>query len=157
MILCALRMISVGFKNSYVLYMDRKYPVIINRVIDGDSLNVDIDLGFNLVLSNRSLRLIGIDTPELRTRDLEEKKYGLLAKEHVTNWCSSNKELFLIIKHHTEDMDKFGRILGDLFDKENNSLVQNIIDNHHGVAYFGQNKDLIRDAHALNREKLLEK
>ena len=136
--------------------MDRKYPVTINRVIDGDSLNVDIDLGFNLLLSNRSLRLIGVDTPELRTRDLEEKKYGLLAKEHVTYWCN-NKELFLIIKHDTEDMDKFGRILGDLYDNENNSLVQSIIDNHHGVEYFGQNKDLIRDAHVLNRKKLLEK
>ena len=54
-------------------------------------------------------------------------------------------------------MDKFGRILGDLCDTENNSLVQNIIDNYHGVAYIGQNKDLIRDAHALNRKKLLEK
>lgn len=136
--------------------MDRKYPISINRVVDGDSINLDIHLGFDIVLKNRSLRLIGVDTPEVRTRDLEEKKYGLLAKEYVTSWCSK-KELFLMIKNDTDDMDKFGRILGDLYDNENNSLVKNIIDNHYGVAYTGQNKDLIRDAHSLNREKLLKK
>ena len=60
-----------------------EYNCRIVKVVDGDTIDVDIDLGFDIVLSNQRIRLKGIDTPESRTRDLEEKKFGLLAKEVV--------------------------------------------------------------------------
>ena len=56
-----------------------EYKSRIIKVVDGDTVDVDIDLGFDIVLSNQRIRLAGIETPESRTRDLEEKKFGLLA------------------------------------------------------------------------------
>ena len=58
-----------------------EYRVNIVKVVDGDTVDVDIDLGFGIWMKNERVRLFGIDTPESRTRDLEEKKYGLAAKE----------------------------------------------------------------------------
>ena len=57
-----------------------EYRCSIVKVIDGDTVDVDIDLGFGVWMTNERVRLYGIDTPESRTRDLDEKKYGLLAK-----------------------------------------------------------------------------
>ncbi len=59
------------------------YRCIVVKVIDGDTVDVDIDLGFGVWMKKQRIRLFGIDTPESRTRDLEEKKYGLMAKEMV--------------------------------------------------------------------------
>ena len=132
--------------------MERKFPIIINRVIDGDSLDVDIVLGFGIVFTDRRVRLLGVDTPEVRTSDSEEKKYGLLAKSFVEKWCQ-DKQIVLVVKNKDEQ-DKFGRILGDLHDIEGNSLVKNIIDNYHGVAYTGQNKNMIQFQHMENRLKV---
>ena len=60
-----------------------EYRATIIKIIDGDTVDVDIDLGFNVVLKDERVRIAGIDTPESRTRDLEEKKFGLLAKARV--------------------------------------------------------------------------
>ena len=60
-----------------------EYRVNIVKVVDGDTVDVDIDLGFGIWMKNERVRLFGIDTPESRTRDLEEKKYGLAAKEYL--------------------------------------------------------------------------
>lgn len=133
--------------------MERKFPIIINRVIDGDSLDIDIVLGFGIVLQNRRLRLMGVDTPEVRTSDLEEKKYGLLAKSFVEKWCM-DKTILLVIRENQDEQDKFGRILGDLLDIDGSSLVNDIIANYHGVAYEGQNKDDIKYQHLKNRIKI---
>jgi micrococcal nuclease len=135
------------------MYMGRKYGLVINRIIDGDSMDVDIKLGFGVVLQNKRLRLEGVDTPELRTSDEEERKYGLRAKEFVVGWCE-DKEVDLVMKNDDDYYDKFGRILGDICDKDGMSLVSAIIANYHGVAYQGQNKAAIRAAHMVNREKL---
>lgn len=132
--------------------MQNKYKIKINRVIDGDSLDLDIFLGFGIVLTDRRVRLLGVDTPEVRTSDSEEKKYGLLAKSYVENWCQG-KQIVLVV-NDKDEQDKFGRILGDLHDSEGNSLVQNIIDNYHGVAYTGQNKSKIQTQHMENRLKV---
>ena len=132
---------------------DSVYKILLNRVIDGDSLDIDIQLGFGIVLQNRRLRLVGVDTPEVRTSDDEEKKFGLMAKSFVVNWCS-NRDLRLTIKNGSDEQDKFGRILGDLIDDQGNSLVFDIISNYHGVAYSGQNKDAIKKAHLDNRTKI---
>lgn len=132
--------------------MQNKYNIKINRVIDGDSLDLDIFLGFGIVFTDRRVRLLGVDTPEVRTSDPEEKKYGLLAKSFVEEWCL-DKQIVLVVKDK-DDQDKFGRILGDLQDTEGNSLVKNIIDNYHGVAYTGQNKNMIQSQHMENRLKV---
>jgi micrococcal nuclease len=131
----------------------KKYSIQLNRVIDGDSLDIDIDLGFGIVLQNRRLRLEGVDTPELRTSDEEEKQFGLRAKSFVVDWCSK-RNLNLVVKNHGDEYDKFGRILGQVEDNEGNNLVTDIISNYHGVAYHGQNKADIRKAHMNNRAKL---
>ena len=63
-----------------------EYRCKIVKIIDGDTVDVDIDLGFGVWLHKERVRLYGIDTPESRTRDLDEKKYGLIAKEWITKF-----------------------------------------------------------------------
>ena len=70
------------------------YKCKLIKVIDGDTIDVDIDLGFGVTLSNQRLRLYGINTPETRTRDLEEKKRGLIAKERVQELCEDTLEIW---------------------------------------------------------------
>ena len=60
-----------------------EYSCTIRKVVDGDTVDVDIDLGFGIWMKKQRIRLFGMDTPESRTRDLEEKKYGLLAKQKM--------------------------------------------------------------------------
>lgn len=132
--------------------MLRLYNIVLNRIIDGDSMDMDIHLGFGVVLQNKHLRLEGVDTPESRTSDLEEKKYGLLAKKYVEEWCAG-KKMMLAVKGHGKECDKFGRVLGDLRDEQGCSLVDEIIRDHHGVAYEGQNKETIKQLHLENRKK----
>ena len=131
----------------------KKYSIQLNRVIDGDSLDIDINLGFGIVLQNRRLRLEGVDTPELRTSDEEEKQFGLRAKSFVVDWCTQ-RELVLVMNTDSDEQDKFGRILGQIEDNVGKNLVSDIITNYHGVAYHGQNKADIRKAHMNNRTKL---
>ena len=82
----------------------------INRVIDGDTIDLDIDLGFNITISQR-VRLKDINTPEVRTKDLEEKTKGLAAKVWLEEHLSREGEW--IIETYKED--KYGRILGTLY------------------------------------------
>lgn len=132
--------------------MTSTYKILVNRVIDGDSLDIDIILGFGIVLQNRRLRLEGVDTPEVRTSDAIEKDFGMRAKAYVAKWCGG-KELRLVMKEG-EDYDKFGRILGQIVDSHGENLVKDIIKNYHGVEYHGQSKDDIRKAHIENRTKV---
>jgi len=85
----------------------------INRIIDGDTVDLDIDVGFWVTVSYR-VRLFGIDAPETRTKDLEEKKKGLEAKEWLEKELSQEGNWF--IQTHKED--KYGRILGVLYRAE---------------------------------------
>ena len=89
-----------------------EYKCKVVRVVDGDTVDVDIDLGFGVWLRKQRVRLVGIDTPESRTKDLEEKKYGLAAKEFLTKWVTSGG---LTIKTIKDARGKFGRILGELW------------------------------------------
>ena len=86
-----------------------EYKCKVVHIVDGDTVDIDIDLGFGVWLRDQRVRLYGIDTPESRTRDLEEKKYGLAAKEFLTKWLSSGT---VSIKTHKDAKGKFGRILG---------------------------------------------
>jgi len=135
-----------------------EYRVEIVRVVDGDTVDVDIDLGFGVWLKKQRVRLYGIDTPESRTRDLNEKKYGLMAKEYLKERISNGA----ILKTRLDGKGKYGRILGEfivlddagtgaLNDNEVRVNVnQEMIDKHYGVAYYGQSKKEIAEQHLIN-------
>jgi micrococcal nuclease len=127
------------------------------KVVDGDTVDIDIDLGFGVWLRNQRIRLMGIDTPESRTSDLEEKKFGLAAKERVASLIANARTF----KSALDEKGKFGRILGDfeVYDSEHDkwgSLVEILIKEHHGVRYHGQSKDDIKQEHLENRKILKE-
>jgi micrococcal nuclease len=127
-----------------------EYRCEIVKIIDGDTVDVDIDLGFGIWMRNERVRLYGIDTPESRTRDLEEKKYGLAAKEFLTKWLSAGN---ITLKTHKDAEGKFGRILGELWYNDVN-INQKLIEEHHAVGYHGQSKDKIVSEHLYNRTKV---
>ena len=127
-----------------------EYKCKILRVVDGDTIDVDIDLGFGIWMHKERVRLLGIDTPESRTRDLEEKKYGLAAKEFLTKWVTSGG---LTIKTTKDARGKFGRILGELW-CFNTNVNEKMIEEHHAVEYHGQSKEDIAEEHIANRSKV---
>ena len=111
------------------------------KIIDGDSLSVDLDLGFKIQLSNATLRLHGIDTPESRQRKrLEERKLGIKAKEFLVNILEGNKDN-LIMK--ATERGKFGRILAEIFidSTDNPSVNQLLIEADLARPYFGGRKN----------------
>ena len=124
-----------------------EYKCKLLRVIDGDTVDVDIDLGFGVWLRKQRIRLYGIDTPESRTRDLEEKKYGLAAKEFLQKWTGAGE---LTIKTHKDAKGKFGRILGELWTFDTN-INEKMIERYHAVRYHGQSKKEIAEQHIKNR------
>jgi micrococcal nuclease len=135
-------------KNTY------EYNVTIAKVVDGDTVDVDIDLGFGMVYKKQRVRMLGIDTPESRTRDLVEKKFGKASKKHLKELLESAESITLI----SHDKGKFGRILGELFVHEEGIKVnvnEQMITDHHAVPYTGENKDLVEEQHMANREILL--
>tara|TARA_B100001248_G_scaffold174470_1_gene132363 strand:+ start:933 stop:1352 length:420 start_codon:yes stop_codon:yes gene_type:complete len=129
-----------------------RYKVDVTRVVDGDTVDVDIDLGFGMTYKKQRVRMMGIDTPESRTRDLEEKFYGLKSKEFLKDLLK-DREVQLV----SHDKGKFGRILGELFiDDWKQSVNQMMIDGYHAVPYFGQNKDDTELGHQMNKAALNE-
>jgi len=130
-----------------------EYRCKLRKVVDGDTVDVDIDLGFGVWLNDERVRLSGIDTPESRTRDLEEKKYGLAAKAYVERFCD---DTWLILKTKEYDAKgKFGRILGEIWrtsEFSDKSLNTYLIEKHHAVEYYGQSKEDIVELHLKNRE-----
>ena len=125
-----------------------EYRCKVTRVVDGDTVDVDIDLGFGVWLHKERVRIYGIDTPESRTRDLEEKKYGLAAKEFVKTFVKGKSIILRTEKYDAKG--KFGRILGDIIvDKV--SMSDTMIKEHHAVPYYGQSKDDIAESHLANR------
>ena len=132
-----------------------EYRCKITRVVDGDTVDVDIDLGFGVWLHKERVRIYGIDTPESRTRDLEEKRYGLAAKEFVKQFVKGDKRNIkstIILRTQKYDAKgKFGRILGDII-VDGASMSETMIKEHHAVPYYGQSKEEIAEAHLKNRE-----
>ena len=113
-----------------------EYRATIRRVVDGDTVDITLDLGFDILYNNR-IRLLGIDTPESRTRDLEEKKLGLAAKERVRELCPVGSTV--TVKTTKDGRGKFGRILGEIYvgDVNVNKLL---VEEGHAVEYFGGKK-----------------
>ena len=117
------------------------------KVVDGDTIDVVIDLGFDLTKKER-IRLAGIDTPESRTRDLEEKAMWLEAKEHLKHKIESSENL----RVKTEKDGKYGRMLGWLYDGESN-INKEMVTNGYAWEYDGGTKIKSLEALKAIREK----
>jgi micrococcal nuclease len=132
-----------------------EYRAKLVKVVDGDTVDVDIDLGFGVWLKSERVRIMGIDTPESRTRDKVEKIFGLAAKERLKQLIEKDTILKTFAAKDGEDMKgKFGRILGD-FIIEDRMVTEIMIEEGHAVKYYGQNKADVEVAHMANRNKLL--
>ena len=133
-----------------------EYRVKIVKVIDGDTVDVDIDLGFGIILSDERVRIMGIDTPESRTRDKVEKKFGLASKARLKSLLGKTGILKTQINKNGEDMKgKFGRILGDFATEDGRMVTDILVEEGHAVAYFGGSKEEVQMKHMANREKLI--
>ena len=133
-----------------------EYRAKVIKVIDGDTVDVDIDLGFGVVLTDERVRIMGIDTPESRTRDKVEKVFGLASKKRLKELLGKTAILKTQINKNGEDMKgKFGRILGDFVSVDGRMVTDILVEEGHAVAYFGGSKEEIQAKHMVNRDKLL--
>ena len=135
-----------------------EYRCKVLKVVDGDTADVDIDLGFGIVLSDERVRLMGIDTPESRTSDKVEKVFGNASKIRLKELIGgkSGPILKTQINKDGEDMKgKFGRILGD-FIVDGKKAGEILIKEGHAVAYHGQNKLDVQAQHMKNRARLIK-
>ena len=110
------------------------YRATLDRVVDGDTLDCTLDLGFDVFLNKQRVRLAGIDTPESRTRNLKEKALGLKAKERLIELCEGKFKVKSLGK------GKYGRILGIPHTENGTSICQILIDEGHAVEYWGGKK-----------------
>ena len=118
------------------------------KIVDGDTVDIDIDLGFDVWVRNQRIRLYKVDTPEKRTRNKTEKKAGLLATEKVTSLIPVGSTI--VIKTHKDGKGKYGRILGELINEDGVNVNEYLIKNRYAVAYYGQSKDEIQELHEAN-------
>jgi len=134
-----------------------EYKAHVNRVVDGDTVDVDIDLGFGIVLTDERVRIMGIDTPESRTSDKVEKVFGLASKERLKEILGKTTTLKTFAAKDGEDMKgKFGRILGDFISEDGRLVTDILIEEGHAVKYHGQNKADVLAMHLANRNMLME-
>ena len=138
------------------MVIQNEYDITIVKVVDGDTVDVDIELGFGVCLKDERVRIIGIDTPESRTSDPVEKLFGLAAKNRVLELLKDGGKLITTENRKGEDMKgKFGRVLGDFRINDGRILTNVLIEEGYCVPYFGGSKDDIKEQHMLNRQKLL--
>ena len=134
-----------------------EYRCNIIRVVDGDTVDVDIDLGFGVWLKDERVRIMGIDTPESRTRDKVEKKFGLASKAKLKSLLGKTGVLKTQVNKNGEDMKgKFGRILGD-FQVGARMVTDILCEEGYAVPYFGGSKEDVQKMHQKNREILVKK
>ena len=110
------------------------YNVTLDRVVDGDTFDCIISLGFDCYLHKQRVRLHGIDTPESRTKDLAEKKLGLAAKERLKELCCGKFKIKSLGK------GKYGRILGIPYTEDGKDICQMLVKEGHAVEYHGGKK-----------------
>ena len=135
-----------------------EYKCKVKRVVDGDTMDVILDLGFDVLHSVR-VRLAGIDTPESRTRDLDEKARGKLSKAYLKESIKGKK---IVLKTKIKDSrGKFNRVIAEVWAEFEEGSLRNInelmIKEYHAVKYNAENKALVHDAHMANRDILIEK
>lgn len=137
------------------LIVANEYEVKVLKIVDGDTVDVDIDLGFGVVLTDERVRIMGIDTPESRTRDKVEKIFGLAAKARLKELLDKKAILITHDDRNGEDMKgKFGRVLGD-FKVGDKKVTEIMIEEGHAVPYHGQAKEDIVEQHLSNRIRLV--
>ena len=111
-----------------------------------------VHLGFDILFKGR-VRLTGIDTPESRTRDLVEKKFGLASKQYFKDWVAQQDYVLV----ESTEKGKFGRILGRIYNSDMSECYNDkSIEDHHAVVYNGENKELVEQQHMANRKWLTE-
>lgn len=134
-----------------------EYDVHVVRVVDGDTVDVDIDLGFKIQLKDERVRIMGIDTPESRTSDKVEKLFGLAAKNRLYQLLEKDAKLITTEDKDGEDMKgKFGRILGDFRAADGRLVTEIMIEEGHCVPYFGGSKEEVQAQHMKNRQRLIQ-
>lgn len=138
--------------------MPYEYNATVIDVVDGDTITVDIDLGFNVKLANQKVRLLGVDTPESRTTDKIEKIFGTASKEYTKKFVDACKDKNVIIRTYLSDSEeKFGRLLGEIINPETKKVLnEELIKNNYAVKYLGENKDNVKSQHLANRKKLID-
>lgn len=138
-----------------------EYRATVLKIVDGDTVDVDIDLGFGIWLRNERVRIMGIDTPESRTTDKIEKVFGNAAKNRLKSLLGKTATLRTMVAKDGEDAKgKFGRILGDfdVYDAKKDAwrpATDILVEEGHAVAYFGGSKEEIQVKHLANRSKLI--
>jgi micrococcal nuclease len=126
------------------------YVKQVTNVVDGDTIDVVIDLGFDISFTSR-VRLAGIDTPESRTKDKAEKTLGLESKKYLADRIKTAKNV-VIRTEKINSSEKFGRILGWLYlDGESNSINHEMIEKGYAWGYLGDTK--IKDFDALAKAR----
>jgi len=137
----------------------------LEKVVDGDTIDVTLDLGFD-VCTRQRVRLLGIDTPESRTSDKEEKKFGLLSKKKLKEWClkavaSEKDDIEIELRCPERDSrGKFGRILAEVWIFEDGvwtNVNKWLCDEGYAVPYTGQNKKDVEDLHMENRKIIIDR
>lgn len=134
-----------------------QYKAKILKVVDGDTVEIDLDLGFNIVLANQKVRLVGVDTPESRTTNAEEKPRGLLSKKKLAEKLPVGSWVTIETQRSDNNDDKFGRILGIFILDDGTRVNQWLIDNNYAVGYMGENKELVQEAHQKNKQILIQR
>ena len=133
-----------------------EYKCKIIKIVDGDTVDVDLDLGFGVWLRDERVRIMGIDTPESRTSDPIEKIFGTAAKARLVSLLGSDAILLSQVKKDGENMKgKFGRILGDFHTISGETVTHVLMAEGHAVAYTGGNKEKIQAEHLENRYRLV--
>ena len=131
-----------------------EYGCKVTRVVDGDTIDVDLDLGFDIIYKCR-VRLYGIDTPESRTRNKDEKVRGKLAAKFLKDAISNGKNVILQTQLK-DSKGKFGRVLASVV-VDGININQQMVTNHLAVRYEGQSKKDIQLEHLKNREILIQR
>ena len=130
-----------------------EYGCTVTRVVDGDTIDVILDLGFS-VLHKCRVRLYGIDTPESRTRNKDEKARGKLAAKFLEDSINNGKQVILRSKLK-DSKGKYGRVLGEVIVDDIN-INELMVKRYLAVKYYGQSKQDIEAEHLLNRQKLID-
>ena len=143
--------------------MPYEYHATVTEVVDGDTVVIDIDLGFDVVFTNQKVRLLGVDTPESRTSDKVEKAFGLASKDFVKKFVVACKNKVIIRTHISEGVDdsgreKFRRLLGEIINPETKEVLNELlIGKNYAVRYMGENKLLVKEQHMANRKLLIDR
>ena len=134
-----------------------QYKCKIIKVLDGDTVDIDLDLGFKIILANQRVRMAGVDTPESRTTIAEEKVRGQLSKKKLAEKLPVGSWQIIETQKPDSNDDKFGRILGVFILEDGTHVNDWLIQNNYAVPYKGENKDLTQAEHQANKKILIER